>query len=150
VLPREIQGPEQARSGSGPLPDSVRDASGLLAGSHDGLEHMLPRTAAVVAAQYETAQGEPTDLLVHLIRVLQQGDAFVTERRCYEKTDAAGDTLIEGWSIDDENLLRFQGRLWVPGDNALRREIMRRNHDEPNGGHYGVRKTEQALGSKYF
>ena len=44
---------------------------------------------------------------------------------------------VEGWTQDDKGLWEYQGRIYIPCDDALRQEILRRNHDAPIAGHPG-------------
>jgi hypothetical protein len=39
------------------------------------------------------------------------------------------------WLLDLDGLLRFQGRVFVPESPVLRAEILKLNHDDPQGGH---------------
>jgi hypothetical protein len=40
--------------------------------------------------------------------------------------------------------------VWIPKDKALCYNILRKNHDNPIGGHYGVNKTAELLKRKYY
>lgn len=39
--------------------------------------------------------------------------------------------------------------MWIPEDRALRQNILRKNHDDLMGGHYGIDKTVEILKRKY-
>ena len=45
------------------------------------------------------------------------------------------------WSIDDQSLLRYDDRIWVPDSDDLRLRILLNSHDHPISGHYGQNKT---------
>jgi hypothetical protein len=55
-----------------------------------------------------------------------------------------------GWREDSTGLLRFDGRVYVPDDAAVRAEILTINHDDPIAGHFGVAKTLELVRRKYF
>jgi hypothetical protein len=40
--------------------------------------------------------------------------------------------------------------VWIPEDQALRQNILLKNHDNPIGGHYGVDRTVDILKRKYY
>ena len=45
------------------------------------------------------------------------------------------------WSVDDQGLLRYDDRIWVPDSHDLHLWILLNNHDHPIMGHYGQNKT---------
>ena len=55
-----------------------------------------------------------------------------------DKTEFNSDTR---WSVDDQGLLRYDDRIWVPDSNNLCLRILLNNHDHPIAGHYGQNKT---------
>ena len=54
------------------------------------------------------------------------------------------------WRLDSEDLLRFKDRLYVPGDAAVREELISKNHDDPLAGHFGVDKTVDLIQRKFY
>ena len=38
----------------------------------------------------------------------------------------------------------------MPNDPAVRQEIMKMNHDDPYGGHFGVARTTELIRRKYY
>ena len=38
----------------------------------------------------------------------------------------------------------------MPNDQAVRQEIMKINHDDPHGGHFGTARTTELIRRKYF
>ena len=112
---------------------------------------LVPRALAINLASDETAYSIPSETLVDAIKQLQQADAFVKQERwkVQIEKDAAG---LEHafWTLDDNGLLRFKNSIFVPRDRAIREEILKRHHDDPGAGHMGVKRTTQAISSKYF
>ena len=54
------------------------------------------------------------------------------------------------WDVDDKNILRFQGAIYVPPDQAVRAEILRICHDDLLAGHFGFKKTLELIQRKYY
>ena len=103
----------------------------------------------------------PDSIFVNLIDAeLQERLTTLTEQQ-YD-TDAidalqnilAGKTESPDWTVrytDDLNpLLYFQGRLYIPQDNQLRRELLQRYHDAPTAGHPGQLGTYHAISRHYW
>ncbi|THH05354.1 hypothetical protein EW146_g9922, partial [Bondarzewia mesenterica] len=51
---------------------------------------------------------------------------------------------MEEWNTED-GLILFRGRIYVPKDQDLRREIVRQHHDPPAAGHPGEWKTVERV-----
>jgi hypothetical protein len=104
---------------------------------------LVPRLLAAAAAT-ETAYTDMPMPVTELLLMAQQRDAFATEQR--EKSVSGGSMEAESspWTIGQDGLLRFSGCAYVPKDPAIRAEIMRVNHDEPQGGHFGEKRTVEA------
>ena len=56
-------------------------------------------------------------------------------------------SLPEGWE-DVEGVLQFQGLPYVPA--IIRSEVLSRHHDNPLIGHFGIDKTRELVGRKYY
>jgi hypothetical protein len=86
-----------------------------------------------------TVQQDDTALLAR-VRHLQSKDHVATEQL---------QTQSPGWNKTN-NLVYFKGRLYVPQDKTLRKEIMEQYHDAPIAGHLGVQKTLERLRRTWF
>ena len=64
-----------------------------------------------------------------------------------DKTESNSDTR---WSVDDQGLLRYDDRIWVPDSDDLRLWILLNNHDHPIAGHYGQNKTLDLVRRNYM
>ena len=49
----------------------------------------------------------------------------------------------------DEHL-SYQGKIWIPNDEKLRTGLIRKNHDDPLGGHGGTAKTTELVSRRYY
>ncbi|CRG92938.1 Transposon Ty3-G Gag-Pol polyprotein [Talaromyces islandicus] len=95
----------------------------------------------------ETAYSEMKPDMESLLRTCQQGDAFVWKK---SKELRAGQAEGSVWSIGERDLLRYNGAAYVPPDKALQSEIMKNNHDDAQGGHFGKARTIAAIRRKYY
>ncbi|QSS51625.1 hypothetical protein I7I53_06992 [Histoplasma capsulatum var. duboisii H88] len=111
---------------------------------------LVPRILTIKVFESETAyRGEVAESIIELLLQVQNRDAGTSElRRRLEVGDASeGDHLT--WAVDKDSLLRKDGKVYVPQDKAVRHEIMKMNHDDPQGGHFGCDKTIEAIKRKY-
>jgi len=107
--------------------------------------HYLPRRLIAVAAIDETAYVEPPQALLDVIR-----DAQVAEAELEGPVAGASRVEEKGWSKSNDGLTLRHERIYVPKSAPLIDEILRRNHDDPVGGHYGSTKTVESLRRKYW
>jgi hypothetical protein len=56
----------------------------------------------------------------------------------------------EGYFIDPKGLLRYKGRAVVPCQRALIQELLYLYHDDQFAGHWGIEKTKELLGRKFY
>ena len=71
---------------------------------------------------------------------LQESDPEAQELKSKEH-------LPDGWE-DIDGVLHHQGLPFVP--EAIRTEIISRHHDDPLAGHFGIDKTKDLVGRKYY
>ena len=123
----------------------------------DGLLRSLtagtsPNSLAVTATQDESAFAlEVPDLLSDYIRDVQERDkAYLVHEPLTRREEGGARKGAASWEIDPSGTLRRSGKVWIPNDKALRMNILRKNHDDPMGGHYGTEKTAEVLKRKYF
>ena len=114
-----------------------------------GCKQFVSRVIAKVMATHETAYNESTRPMFELIKALQKEDSFVTEQREGQKqgrrTRSAG-----AWTFDSQDMLRHKGKLYVPEEESVRQELLKRHHDDELAGYFGVEKTHELLYRKYY
>ena len=71
---------------------------------------------------------------------LQESDDEARKLRATEE-------LQEGWT-DIDGVLHHQGLSFVP--EIIRTELISRHHDDPLAGHFGIDKTRELIGRKYY
>src|ERR1700723_1157919 len=53
------------------------------------------------------------------------------------------------WSMDDQQLLCYDNRIWIPNTDDLRLRILLNKHDHVLSGHYGQSKTMELVRRDY-
>ena len=56
----------------------------------------------------------------------------------------------EGYKLEEDGLLTYKGRIYIPGVADLRRIIMDEIHQAPYSGHPGCQKTIATARKQYF
>lgn len=100
-------------------------------------QQLVPRAVVVAAMSGETAEKGPNEMMTEIIRSLHEEE----QRNPVSTSDRAG---LER-EREDIGVLKHQGRWRVPREGSLRMEILRRYHDDPVSGHYGVDKTTERI-----
>ena len=89
--------------------------------------------------------------LLQRIRSCSEKDTEVAE--ALSKVQELGPRLlqkgIEEWNTE-QGLLLFRGKVYVPNDPQLRKELVQRHHDAPPAGHPGRAKTLELLSCNYW
>ena len=49
-----------------------------------------------------------------------------------------------------EDLLWYQGRIWIPNDEGIRTTLITKHHDLPQAGHGGRAKTTELISRRYY
>ena len=52
--------------------------------------------------------------------------------------------------IDKDGLLRMNGRLYIPENESLRIELIKRHHNVPLAGHFATARTTELMARKFF
>ena len=93
----------------------------------------------------EDAYGEAQRPMKAVIADLQKSDQLVAEH----KSKVGPKAEPSNWSFDNDGLLRHHSQVYVPGDEAIREELISRCHDDALSGHFGCEKTVELLRRKY-
>ena len=111
----------------------------------------MPRMCACVCALSETALDEPTGMIQDAILLLQQGDAFVADKKkALDQDQRVGAASPGPWSVDAWDLLRWDGSIYIPDDALMRHELLQVHHDDPLAGHFSADHTAELLHRKFF
>lgn len=114
-----------------------------------GCVRHLPRASIQAACRKEHvyAEAASTDLK-GMIKYLQDEDPETQRRKKGEMQSRH--TRNADWDVDPEGLVRYQGRLYIPRGEGLRRELLRLYHDDPLAGHFGRNRTEALLKRRFY
>lgn len=134
-----------------PTQGSVDEYQG--AGGDSVPDRLTTQAEAVNAAVGEAPRKEHlTESMSELIRTVQGRDP--TLRLLRDRIDQQGGSQRLGgtnWSVSKgDNLLRRDGKVYLPLDPALILEVMRTHHDDPQAGHYRGRRTIEAIKRKFY
>ena len=77
------------------------------------------------------------------------GDAHYEWVKSVMNTDAS-DSRFDDYSLDEDGLLKYQNRIYVPDREGLRRVVLEEMHNTPFSGHPGVNKMMADLRPLYF
>jgi len=91
--------------------------------------------------------GAEQDLTVDRLKALQQSDSFAQDMR---KRVADTPLRARGWVVDDNEVLRYRGAIYVADSEALRNAILYRCHDDPLAGHFGNERTYWMIKRKFY
>lgn len=107
----------------------------------------FPTTRFTVAANFI----EPFPSFTDQILVAQDADDAIRQvlqdLRLSENLERYSDAH---WSLDPDGILRWQDRIYVPNENALRVRIAQAVHDSPAAGHPGIEKTFERFRRDYY
>ena len=119
------------------------------AGDTGSTELLVPRSLAAFAVTTETAYSDIPEPMADFLRTAQCGDACAQGIRD-ELLSKGMEAEHSPWSLTEDRLLRFKGCVYVPKDAAIRAEVMRTHHDDPQGGHFGEKRTLDTIQRKYY
>ena len=60
------------------------------------------------------------------------------------------ENMYEGYKLEDDGLLTYKNRIYIPNVAYLRRVVMDEIHQDPYSGHPGYQKTIATARKQYF
>ncbi|KAK9364336.1 hypothetical protein V1509DRAFT_613559 [Lipomyces kononenkoae] len=136
-LTSDSAAPQRRRStGQNSLNETAHRASGSEA---DHLLHIvaiqtITRKRAMRATNTETPWESPTSSLRELVQASQKDDLF-TQRVIHDLRDNSGEASRTLYSLDEDRLLLYKRRLYIPQQRALIEELINLHHDDQLAGH---------------
>jgi len=106
--------------------------------------------AVIQAAAKEEAFSSTVPSMLELLKRLQSGDAYSKKTIKACRMSTGNKQPLKRWRVDGDDLLRLGEAIYVPGDAAVKQELMKIHHDDPFGGHQGVKRTQDLLRRKYY
>jgi len=68
----------------------------------------------------------------------QRSDTYISEHNSEPR-----------WSTDEQGLVRYDDRIWIPDSDDLRLRVLHYHHDHPISGHFGQNKTLELIRRSY-
>ena len=121
-----------------------------------GCKQLVPRVMVRELSIHETAEENPSQSLQELIQTLQDRNVFVAERRkALEATASKAKRRVSAgkptlWRVNSKGLLFHGEQIYVPEEESVRAELLKRHHDDVLAGHFGVERTLELIGRKYY
>ncbi|KAA6412922.1 MAG: gag polymerase env [Lasallia pustulata] len=109
-----------------------------------GCKQLIPRVMVKDLATHETVIDSPSQILIDMIRTIQSTDAFVLGKRKAANVPAkrkAKTGKLSPWRFDSEGLLFYKEQVYVPEEESVWAELLKRHHDDILAGHFGVERT---------
>jgi hypothetical protein len=113
------------------------------------LAQRVTRTQVKKASGNPSAYAEPSESLTSLILEAQRRDPWV-ERKCSALATLPKRRRGNKWTFEEGHGLRYNNRIFVPPEPAIRAELLKIHHDDPLAGHFGKMKTLELLSRAYF
>lgn len=92
-----------------------------------------------------------TDNITKLIMTAMNHDTLMTDtiQKIKNKLPPIR-TALNDWHIDDDNLLYFKNKLYIPDNDALKKQILRLHHNIPIRAHPGIFNTLEQIKRTYY
>nr|POE94246.1 putative chromo domain-containing protein lhp1 [Quercus suber] len=105
----------------------------------------VPRYEARVLVS-ELAKEDPAEGVLGILAA-QQRDAFVVQRRALDTStqDNHHSKGERSWRFDQNGVLRFKGRIYVPPESSIRQELLKEHYDHIMAGHFGADPSEDRV-----
>lgn len=115
--------------------------------AHDAL---LPRpimlsSLASPELDEEFEPRDPDDIINRIKSAYSSDDSIQTIR-----SDLVKDKDSHAEYTLDNGLLFYEGRIMVPANDDIKRDILTLCHDEPTAGHFGIHKTYELVSRSYY
>ncbi len=157
LRPRNPQSEPELSEGAGETPSQPSRSVALElnpAAGTAGCKQLVPRVLAKEVASHETAYDSESEPLIELTYKLQQVDTLaqrqLSDIQARAKRRVNAGKKESPWAVDPAGILRHEGRVYIPAEETLRAEILRKHHDDPLAGHYGTERTRELLTRKYY
>jgi hypothetical protein len=112
---------------------------------------LTPNFFAVRALEGTKAEGEEQELLKLIRRETRDGELedAVSKATKLLKSSSAKSVRSSEWSEED-GMLHFRGKIYVPPSSDIRRKIVALNHDSRIASHPGRWKTLELVSRNYW
>ena len=116
----------------------------------DILDTTVPQILVKDTIGLETVYLDPEETITKFLLYMQSRD-LGTQQLIKSKGIYLKDTSSDSkWKIDFQGLIHFKDQAYIPQIEAIKGKIMKINHDNPTGGHQGMRQTTDIIHQKYY
>jgi hypothetical protein len=139
------QGSEQDANSLNEYVNSMRYAC-LIAESKWSTTYVLRQAARVAAVAKMAFEEEPPAQLLDFIHIVQQRDIKARSIvQQLEQGELPAGVRVQDYSLDNDNILQRDRKVYVPRCIPLRDKILKRNHDNLVAGHYGIARMTEII-----
>ena len=130
---------------------SRRADHGSGAKDNDDLILLTPDLFVVRVLEGVTTSGEEEDILREVQRLMRDGKVEDAVVKAAEELRRGSTTSVRGseW-VEEEGLMSFRGKVYIPNDPDLRRRLVAQHHDTKVAGHPGRWKTLELVSRNYW
>ena len=120
---------------------------------NDNIVLLKSELFAIRATEGITVEGEEVEILRDIRRGNREGqfdDSVAKAAAALKAGKSKSRSLRSAEWVDDNGILMFRGRIYVPSDPDLRRRIVSQHHDSRVAGHPGRWKTLELVSRNYW
>ena len=89
-----------------------------------------------------------SDLKDKILKALDSDAFFLQTKENLQQADVP--KKYKDYQLEEDRLLRFKNRVYIPDSSELRKLVLQEMHDVPYAGHPGYQKTVIAVIKEYF
>ncbi|GAB7336849.1 hypothetical protein MBLNU13_g00019t1 [Cladosporium sp. NU13] len=133
----------------GEMPPKRESSNPIAEGAAECMQ-LLPRAQVRQVLVSDCASADLEEPFLSLISKLQHSDeTVIRERLAAAKSHRKGQRKTN-WKFDEDGLLRYGSKLFIPNAPAVRMEVIATNHDSKLAGHFGKAKTVQMVSRSVY
>ena len=136
----------------GGKPDALTRREGDLPKNND--ERIKQRERILLPKEQFFEAMELVDFQTDEVRILQEATKQSDEQQMIRKALEEGRKEMKGVALGlcqwKDDLLWYQGKIWIPNEDKLRTDLIKQHHDIPAAGHGGTAKTTELVQRKYY
>ncbi len=109
------------------------------------ISHAIVRVLTI----HEIIYNFSSKFVVELIKILQQEDEFAVKLKA-DETTSIWKSDVEAWTLNSQEMIKYNKLLYVSEDLSVRKELLKRHHDDLLARHFDADKISELLDCKYY
>ena len=89
-----------------------------------------------------------SDLKDRVLEALNSDEFYLQTKEKLQQADTP--EKYKDYQLEEDGLLRFKNRVYIPDSSELRKLVLQEMHDVPYAGHPGYQKTVIMVRKEYF